>query len=97
MTLPPSRCRFPQHDLRSVSAAPQGPQVGLGEGGAWTNPVGRRSSGTGPARRCVWTIQPQGLLGADLTHRHGGSAVECAGRWRQGALALTRISALARA
>ena len=21
---------------------------------------------------CVWTVRPQGLLGAGLTHRHGG-------------------------
>lgn len=72
--------------------------MGLGEGGAWTNPVGRRFSAIGPARRCVWTMQPQGLLGADPTHRHGlGGAFECAGFWRQGGLALTRISPLARA
>lgn len=70
--------------------------MGLGEGGAWTNPVGRRFLGIGPARRCVWTMP--GLLGADPTHRHGlGGAFECAGFWRQGDLALTRISSLARA
>ncbi|XP_047283455.1 FACT complex subunit SSRP1 isoform X3 [Homo sapiens] len=35
VTLSPSWCRFPLHDLRPVYAAPQEPPVGLGEGGAW--------------------------------------------------------------
>lgn len=71
--------------------------MGLGEGGAWTNSAGRTSLGTGPARRCVWTIQPQGLLGADLTHRHGGVLLSVQGFWHQGELALTHIFSLARA
>lgn len=52
--------------------------MGLGEGGAWTNAVGRKFSGIGPARwLCVWTFQPQ--LGADaLILQAWGRAFECA-------------------
>lgn len=47
--------------------------MGLGEGGAWTNPVCRKAS-RALHIGCVWTVQPQGLLGAAgliLTHGHG--------------------------
>lgn len=37
--------------------------MGLGEGGAWTNRLGRKSWAKALHIGCVWTIWPQGLLG----------------------------------
>lgn len=75
MTPSPSWCRFPQHDLRAVSAAPQEPPVGLGGGGAWTNPASRKSGAKALHVGCVWTIQPQGLLGAALIYSQAWGAL----------------------
>lgn len=76
---PPSWCRFPQHDLRAASAAPQEPPAGPGAGGAGTNPVGRRSSGIGPACwLCVDSPAP-GSSGSWSYSQAWGCAFECAG------------------
>ena len=49
--------------------------MGLGEGGAWTNPVSRKSGAKALHVGCVWSIQPQGLLGAALIYSQAWGAL----------------------